>query len=303
MYVCILSVCIHIYMTMNIYIVDVFCFDGKQYFEHSFNKLLNSSDLYKSNLNLKWLEPKLTKDTVSILNNANIDVVCTFVEDKIDESVVNQLAKHNIKMIAIRAAGFDNVDLTACDMNGITVCRVPTYSPSSIAEHAISLFCTLNRKIHHAYNRVRDQNFSLHGLVGMNIKGKTVGVIGTGAIGSEFVKIMNGFGCNILCHDVVQNQEILKLNNKNIKYVSLNELLSQSNIISLHAPLLPSTRHLINENSIKLMKAGVYIINTSRGALVDSHALIEALKSGKIAGACLDVYEQERGIYSICVEL
>lgn len=270
------------------------CFDAKPYFVSSFNKLLAAQPKYNSRINLKWMDTKLSADTASCIKDS-ADAICTFVEDKIDAAVVKELQRAQVEMVAVRAAGYDNIDVSSCDAAGITICRVPTYSPSSVAEHAVALFMTLNRKIHHAYNRVRDQNFALHGLVGMNIKGKTVGVIGTGSIGSEFCRIMLGFGCRILCYDVVKNEALAGV--KGITYAALDEVLSQADIISLHVPLLPSTRHIINAANINRMKRGAYLINTSRGALVESKALIDGLKSGHIAGACLDVYELERGLF------
>lgn len=197
-------------------------------------------------------------------------------------------------MIALRCAGFNNVDLSAAKALGLTVVRVPAYSPNAVAEHAVALMLTLNRHTHRAYNRVREGNFSLNGLLGYDLNGKTIGIIGTGRIGTVLARIMIGFGCTVLAFDVYPNDECRKLG---ARYVSLDELLLQSDVISLHCPLNKQTHHLIDAESISKMKHGVMLINTSRGALIDTHAVTAGLKSGRIGALGLDVYEQEENLF------
>ena len=221
--------------------------------------------------------------------------ISCFVDDHMDEPTLKILNHVGVQIIALRSAGFNNVDLGAAKKLGIKIVRVPAYSPHGIAEHAVALLLTLNRKTHKAYARVREQNFSLEGLVGYNLFGKTVGVLGTGKIGRVFAQILLGFGCKILAYDTVANPDLVKLDSVN--YVSLEEVLKGSDIISLHLPLTPGTRHIIDANNISLMKKGVVLINTGRGALVESAALISALKSGHLGAAGLDVYEEEDGVF------
>lgn len=204
------------------------------------------------------------------------------------------LAQKGVKVIALRCAGFNNVDLEAAEANNIHVCRVPAYSPEAVAEHALAMIMTLNRKTHKAYNRVREQNFALHGLLGFTMKGKTVGVIGTGHIGAEFCKIVQGMGCQVIAYDVNQDPHLVQ---KGVKYLPLNELLQQSDIVSLHCPLMPQTHHLINAQTIALMKKGAMLINTSRGGLIDTAAVIESLKDQHLGYLGIDVYEQEEKIF------
>ena len=220
-------------------------------------------------------------------------VVCVFVNDHVDRKVLAQLTELGVALIALRCAGFNNVDLKAADELGMTVVRVPAYSPHGVAEHAIALMLALNRKIYRAHNRVREGNFSLEGLLGFELHGKTVGIIGTGKIGSLVVKIMNGFGTNICLYDPIKSPECEKLG----QYVSLEELLQKSEIISLHLPLMPETHHIINKNALSQMKEGVMLINTSRGGLIDTRAVIASLKSGKIGYLGLDVYEEEEDLF------
>ncbi len=222
------------------------------------------------------------------------DAICVFVNDKVNKQVIEVLAQKGVKVIALRCAGFNNVDLEAAKANNIKVCRVPAYSPEAVAEHALAMMLTLNRKTHKAYNRVREQNFSLHGLLGFTMKGKTVGVIGTGHIGAELCKIMLGMGCHVIAYDVNQNPELLK---KGVRYVPLEELLKQSDIVSLHCPLTQQTQHLINRSTLALMKKGAMLINTSRGGLIDTTAVIEALKQQQLGYLGIDVYEQEEKIF------
>ncbi len=241
---------------------------------------------------LNFIEPRLTEETAILAQGAS--VVCSFANDRLNRATLTSLFKLGVKLIALRSAGFNHVDLKAAEELGIPVVRVPKYSPYAVAEHAIALLLTLNRKIHRAYVRVRELNFSLDGLVGFDLNGKTVGVIGTGKIGSVVVKILNGFGCRVLGYDIATNPDIPK---DSIQYVSLDALLSQSDIITLHVPLNPKTRHLIDESAFQKMKKEAILINTGRGALIDSKALVSALKSQKVGGAALDVYEEEEGVF------
>jgi len=221
-------------------------------------------------------------------------VVCPFVNDILDKEVLTYLYENNTRLITLRSAGFNNVDVQTAEELGMTVVRVPAYSPYAVAEHTVSLILALNRKIYKAHSRVRDGNFSLDGLLGFDLNGKTVGIIGTGKIGTVVAKILNGFGCNLLAYDSYENEECKNLG---VKYVGLSEILHKSDIITLHCPLTPETKYMINSESIKEMKDGVMIINTSRGALIDTKAVTKALKSGKIGYLGLDVYEEEANIF------
>jgi D-lactate dehydrogenase len=220
--------------------------------------------------------------------------VCAFVNDHLDKKTLQTLAAGGTQLIALRSAGFNHVDLASAQTLGLRVARVPEYSPHAVAEHAVALILSLNRKIHRAYNRVREGNFSLNGLVGFDLNKKTVGVIGTGRIGSVMAKILSGFGCQVIAHDIVQNPQLVEIG---VKYVSLEEILRNSDIISLHVPLTPQTHHLIDERALALTKPGVMLINTGRGALIETSALIKSLKSGHIGSAGLDVYEEEEGLF------
>lgn len=257
-------------------------FDTKTYDRESFKKYSNDE------LNLRFFENKLNEDTVSMA--ACCDAVCVFVNDNINRRVIEKLENYGVKIIALRCAGYNNVDLKFA-RNRIKVVRVPSYSPYSVAEHAMGMILMLNRKLHRAYIRTRDHNFSLDSLMGFDLKDKTVGIIGTGKIGRVFADICKGFGMNIIGFDPMENSEFCG------KYDSLENLLSQSDIISLHCPLTQENRYIINEDSIKKMKKGAYIINTSRGKLVDTQALIGGLKSGQIGAAGLDVYEEETDLF------
>ena len=222
-------------------------------------------------------------------------VVCIFVNDKCDASAVEVLANVGVELIALRCAGFNNVDLAACEKHGISVVRVPEYSPHAVAEHTVALMLMLNRHLHKAYLRNRSGQFVLDGLVGFDMFGKTVGVLGTGKIGTCVIDILTGFGCNILAFDKYPNPKLLE--QSNVKFTTLDEIEEKSDIITMHIPLTEESKHLINADSIKRMKKGVMLINTSRGGLVDTKALIEGLKQAHIGSAGLDVYEEEAGIF------
>jgi D-lactate dehydrogenase len=231
------------------------------------------------------LEPKTAKLA------AGSQGICAFVNDVLDRATLTTLQENGVRLIALRCAGYNNVDLTAARDLGLTVTRVPAYSPYAVAEHAVALLLALNRKLHRAYNRVRESNFSLEGLVGFDLHGKTVGIVGTGKIGAVFAKIMAGFGCRLLAYDAFPNPELP------VTYVEATQLLAESDVISLHVPLLPETYHFLKAETMAQLKRGALIVNTSRGALIEAHALIDGLKSGHIGGAALDVYEEEGGIF------
>ena len=241
-------------------------------------------DQLNQHYHIKYYEHKLTPDTISLAHGC--EAVIPFVNDTLDRTVIDGLCQEGIKMIALRCAGYNNVDRDAA-RGRIPVVRVPGYSPYAVAEFTMGLLLTLNRKIHKAYFRTRDFNFSLNGLVGFDLHGRTVGVIGTGKIGQIFIRICQGFGMHVLAYDPYPVPDA------GFPYVPLEELLAKSDIISLHCPLTEQTRHLINRDTIARMKDGVYLLNTSRGMLVESESLLDALKNGKIAGAGLDVYEEE----------
>lgn len=252
-------------------------FDAKPYDRTWFDQL-------NQHYHIKYYEHKLTPDTISLAHGC--EAVIPFVNDTLDRTVIDGLCQEGVKMIALRCAGYNNVDRDAA-RGRIPVVRVPGYSPYAVAEFTMGLLLTLNRKIHKAYFRTRDFNFSLNGLVGFDLHGRTVGVIGTGKIGQIFIRICQGFGMHVLAYDPYPVPDA------SFPYVSLEELLAKSDILSLHCPLTEQTRHLINKDTIARMKDGVYLLNTSRGMLVESESLLDALKNGKIAGAGLDVYEEE----------
>ncbi|MGN6495111.1 MAG: 2-hydroxyacid dehydrogenase [Agriterribacter sp.] len=241
---------------------------------------------------LEYFETHLGPHIVNVIDNA--DAVCAFVNDKVNEEVIKVLAQKGVKIIAMRCAGFNNVDVEAAKKYNIRVCRVPAYSPEAVAEHALAMILTLNRKTHKAYNRVREQNFSLNGLLGFNLYQKTVGVIGTGNIGKAFCRIMLGLGCRVIAHDVYQDKEMQQ---KGVVYQSMDTLLQASDVVSLHCPLTEQTKHLINADAISKMKRGVMLINTSRGKLVHTADAIDALKSGHLGYLGIDVYEQEEKLF------
>jgi len=262
-------------------------FDSKPYMVDAFKE--SNRDRFA----IQYLEPKLTYDTVSLAAGAS--AVCIFVNDTADEPVLQELASMNVRMVALRCAGYNNVDLAACKRLGISVARVPAYSPYAVAEHAVALMMALNRKIHRAHNRIREGNFSLNGLVGFDMHGKTAGVVGTGKIGKCVISILRGFGCSVLAYDKFPDAEFARQND--VQYVELPQVLAESDIVSLHAPLFPETHHMIDASAIATMKPGVMLINTSRGGLVDTGALVEGLKSGQVEYAGLDVYEEESAYF------
>ncbi len=241
---------------------------------------------------LVYFKPTLDRGTVPLA--AGYPAVCAFVHDHLDRGVLEQLADGGTQLVALRCAGFNNVDLKAASALGVTVTRVPAYSPYAIAEHTVGLILALNRGIHRAFARVRDHNFALDGLLGFDLHERTVGIVGTGVIGSTLARILSGFGCRLLAHDVRENPECVQLG---VNYVELDELLSASDIISLHCPLTPETYHLIDAHALEQVKPGVMLINTSRGALIDTQAVIDALKDGRIGYLGLDVYEEEDALF------
>lgn len=237
---------------------------------------------------LKFFEPRLTAETVGLA--AGFPVVCGFVNDRLDAAVLEALAEGDTRVIALRCAGFNNVDLATAERLGLKVVRVPAYSPYSVAEHTVALMMALNRKTHRAHARVREGNFALNGLLGFDLHGRTVGVVGTGQIGIAVARIMKGFGCRLLGFDPYPNEDCKSLD---MEYLSIDDLLSRSDVVTLHCPLTPQTRHLINVDSVQRMKRGAMLINTSRGAVIDTQAVIDAMKSGQIGYLGLDVYEEE----------
>ena len=259
-------------------------FSSKSYDETFFNRA-NADHRHE----LVFFEPHLGLDTCKLA--FGLEAICPFVNDRLDGEVLRLLSDHGTKLIALRSAGFNHVDIKAAVQLGLTVARVPAYSPHGVAEHAAALILALNRKIYRAHNRVREGNFSLEGLLGFELFGKTVGVVGTGKIGCLFVNIMKGFGLNVIAYDPIKNPKC------QVDYVSFDELLKRSDIISLHLPLTPESRHMINEKTVNALKKGVMLINTSRGALIDTRAVIKGLKSGKIGHLGLDVYEEEADLF------
>ena len=255
-------------------------FDTKEYDIESFDNLIK-----ENNIEVKYFESKLTEDNANLIKG--FDGVCVFVNDQLNKKVIDELYQNGVKAIFLRCAGFNNVDLKAA-FGKIHVYRVPAYSPYAVAEHAMALYLTSNRRIHKAYNRVREYNFSLSGLT---VHGKTVGVIGTGKIGRIFINICKGFGMNVIAYD------LYPIEGSDINYVSLETLFKEADVISLHCPLTPETTHIINKDSIALMKKGVAIINTSRGALINSNDLLQGIKDRKIGTVCLDVYEEEGSLF------
>ena len=258
-------------------------FDTKPYDVPGFTKYAQDAGI-----EIKFLETKLNEDTASLANG--FDCVCIFVNDVANAAVVEKLYEGGVRMIALRCAGFNNVDTRAC-FGKIHVFRVPAYSPYAVAEHAMALLLGVNRHIHKAYLRTREFNFSLNGLTGFDLYGKTVGVIGTGKIGRIFADICKGFGMKVLAYDKFPNPA------SGLEYVELPEIFAKSDVISLHCPLTEETHHLINDEAVEQMKKGVVIINTSRGALIDTDALINGIKVEIIGGACLDVYEEEADLF------
>ncbi len=246
-----------------------------------------------SEVDWRFHEFRLCADTASVAAGAR--AVCIFVNDQADRPCLEALRSQGVELIALRCAGFNNLDLEAAKELGFSAVRVPAYSPHAVAEHTVALLLTLNRKIHRAFNRVRELNFSLSGLVGFDICGKTVGIVGTGKIGRIAAQIFRGFGAEVLVHDPYPDQAWAEAHG--VYYVEFAELLERSHVVSLHLPLLPDTVHLIDAESLALTRPGVFLVNTSRGKLIDTRALIAALKSGHVGGVALDVYEEEEGIF------
>lgn len=236
---------------------------------------------------------RLTAETAATAKGSS--AVCAFVNDRLDRGCLRTLAEGGVRHVALRCAGFNQVDLDAARELGIAVTRVPAYSPHAVAEHTVALLMTLNRRIHRAHNRVREFNFSLGGLVGFDLHGKTVGVVGTGKIGRCAAQIFRGFGCQVLAYDPFPQAEWAR--DHGVSYTSFDEVLSSADVLTLHLPLTPQTHHLLNADTLGRMKPGAYLVNTSRGKLVDTHALIETLKAGRLGGVALDVYEEEEGIF------
>ncbi|TXH43676.1 MAG: 2-hydroxyacid dehydrogenase [Actinobacteria bacterium] len=263
-------------------------FDTKPYDRQTIGPLAE-----QAGVDIAFHEFRLDEETVPLVRD--VDGVCVFVNDHLTADVIAALADSGVRLISLRCAGFNNVDLAAAQANGIRVVRVPAYSPYAVAEHAVALLMALNRKVAKAHNRVHELNFSLHGLVGFDIHGKTIGIIGTGKIGKVAAQILSGFGTTVLLYDPFPDERWAKKNG--FTYLSLKELAERSDIISLHTPLTPETLHLVGPQFLRTVKRGVYIINVSRGALVDTKALIKALKKGRVAGVALDVYEEEEGVF------
>lgn len=258
-------------------------FDAQEYDVQSFDKGVGR-DAYE----IKYFETRLGEDTVQLADG--YDVVCVFVNDVVSRAVIDRLVAGGVKLVALRCAGYNNVDIEYA-FGKIHIVRVPAYSPYAVAEHAMALLLTLNRKLNRAYIRTRDFNFSLNGLTGFDLHGKTAGVIGTGKIGRIFIDICRGFGLHVIAYDK------FPIKDSDIEYVSLEELWERSDIISLHCPLTEENHHMVCKEAIDRMKPGVILINTSRGALIDSEALLEGIKSKKLGGACLDVYEEESDVF------
>ena len=262
-------------------------FSTKQY-EKDFFEKINA----KFNQEITYFDARLTSEVISLVKG--FTAICIFVNDMLDKQLLEKLAENDVKLIALRCAGFNNVDLKVAHDLGLTVVRVPDYSPYAVAEYTLALILTLNRKINKTYNRIRDNNFSLDGLIGFDMHEKTIGIFGTGKIGKTFAKIMSGFGCRLIAFDLFEDKECLDFG---VEYVSFNELFELSDIISLHCPLNHETHHLINKKTLTMMKDDVMLINTSRGGLIDTQEVINALKSKKIGYLGLDVYEEEADIF------
>lgn len=260
-------------------------FGTKEYDKKYFNKLNTEHEI-------KYFRPKLSEETAIMANG--YEAVCAFVNDDLSREVVKTLAACGVKYILLRCAGFNNVDLETAKECGIKVARVPSYSPEAVAEHAISILMTANRRIHKAYNKVRDNDYSLIGLSGVNLYGKTAGIIGTGKIGTAMARICKGFGMNLIAYDPYPNKNLTK--EIGIKYVTFDEVLENSDLISLHSPLMESTKYMINKDTISKMKDGVMLVNTSRGGLINTEDLINGIKANKFHCVALDVYEEESGL-------
>jgi len=259
---------------------------------HAFDREFFDEANRRAGHDLRYLEPRLTALTAPLA--AGYPAVCAFVNDRLDGEVLELLAGAGTRLVALRSAGFNHVDVEAAKRLGLTVSRVPAYSPHAVAEHTVALILALNRKICRAHARVRDGNFALDGLLGFDMHGRTVGIVGTGKIGAIVARILAGFGCRLLAHDLVPNAECLELG---ARYVPLDTLFAEADIITLHAPLTPATRHLVDARAVDQMQPGVMLVNTGRGALVDTPAVIAGLKRGQIGALALDVYEEEEGLF------
>jgi D-lactate dehydrogenase len=259
---------------------------------HSYDQLFFDEVNERVGHEIHYFEPRLTKQTAPLA--AGFPAVCAFVNDQLDAEVLNLLGAGGTRLLALRSAGFNHVDLETARSLGFTVARVPAYSPHAVAEHAIALMLSLNRKLYRAYPRVREGNFSLDGLLGFDLAARTAGIVGTGKIGTVVARILRGFQCRVLACDIAPSDECLALG---VDYVKLDSLLERSDIITLHAPLTAETRHLIDAAAIARMKQGVMIINTGRGALIDTRAVIDGLKSGRVGYLGLDVYEEEEKLF------
>ena len=262
-------------------------FNTKSYDQEYFDQA-NSA----GNHQICYFSSHLDLESISFISDEK--VVCVFINDNLNAKVLHKLKDKGIVLIALRSAGFNHVDMACAKQLSMPVVRVPAYSPYAVAEHGVGLLLCLNRGIHRAHNRIREGDFSLRNLMGFDLHGKTVGVIGTGKIGQAFANIMLGFGCNVIAYDVIHNQQCIK---SGVTYASLDNLLSQADVISLHCPLTPETYHLIGQKALAKMRDGVTIINTSRGKLVDTKAIINGLKSGKVGLLGLDVYEEEEALF------
>ncbi|MDF1657812.1 MAG: 2-hydroxyacid dehydrogenase [Verrucomicrobiales bacterium] len=282
---------LHVRLVQATYVntmMKVAFYDAKPYDEEFFNRQINGSEL-----EFAYHDFRLRKSTAVTAKGA--DAACVFVNDEVDRACLEALSENGVRLVALRCAGFNNVDHHAAAEIGIAVVRVPAYSPHAVAEHAIALLSTLNRRLHRAYNRVRELNFSLNGLVGIDLHGKTIGIIGTGKIGKLTAQIFRGFGCRVLAYDLFPDEAWAV--DFGIRYKELDEIYTECDVISLHTPLTPETHHMINKESVARMKKHPIIINTSRGKLIDTTAVISALKERKLRGVALDVYEIEEGVF------
>jgi D-lactate dehydrogenase len=268
--------------------IDAAFYDTKPYDRQYFERCRNDNVI-----RWRFCDFRLNAGTATTARGTR--AVCVFVNDRLDRPCLEALVESGVQYIALRCAGFNNVDLPAAKALGLPVTRVPAYSPHAVAEHAVGLLLALNRKIHRAYNRVREHNFSLNGLVGFDVCGKTVGIVGTGRIGRITAQIFRGFGARVLAYDPVPAPEWA--GHHGVEYAEFNALLAASDILSLHAPLSPQTHHLLNAETLARMKRGTYLVNTSRGKLIDTAALLDSLKRGHLGGVALDVYEEEEGIF------
>jgi D-lactate dehydrogenase len=272
--------------------VQIGVFSAKRYDQDSLTAANVEALAAGARHELTFLEPRLTRETAAL--GARFSAVCVFVNDRVDAEVLATLAAGATRLILLRCAGFNNVDVTAASRLGIAVARVPAYSPHAVAEHTVALILGLKRKLARAINRVRDGNFALDGLLGTELHGRTVGIVGTGKIGATVAQVLSGFGVTLLAVDVAPNPDCLAAG---VQYVALDELLRRADVITLHCPLTPETRHLLDTQRLSLVKPSALVVNTSRGALIDTPAIITALKEGRLAGLAIDVYEEEDRLF------